>query len=93
MPNFRRYTVVLFRNPATDCWYVLHSHQDLLAMPKVVENLSSTDHSGNTPLHIAAECNYVGAVSLLLTKGTDCNPKNKMGRTPLHLAAARGSDA
>ena len=59
-------------------------------MPKTAECLSCTDKLGNTPLHIAAEKNYVGAVSLLLTKGADCNHKNNLGRTPLHLASASG---
>jgi len=60
-------------------------------MSKAVEYLSCTDNSGNTPLHIAAEHNCVGAVSLLLTKGANCNSTNHMGRTPLHLASASGS--
>lgn len=63
----------------------------LLAMPEAVKCLSCTDNLGNTPLHIAAEKNYFGAVSLLLTKDADCNSKNHMGRTPLHLASASGS--
>lgn len=67
--------------------------KDLLAMPNIVEYLSSADDSGNTPLHMAASSNYVGAVNLLLTKGASCNLKNDMGRTPLHLAAAMGCDA
>lgn len=62
-------------------------------MPKVVEYLSSTDDSGNTPLHIAASSNYVEAVNLLLRKGISCNLKNNVGRTPLHLAAGMGCDA
>lgn len=62
----------------------------LLAMPNVAEYLSCTDNSGNTPLHIAVESNYEDAVNLLLTKNVDCNVANCLGRTPLHLAAAKG---
>ena len=62
----------------------------LLTMPKAVEYLSCTDNLGNTPLHLAAKHNCVGAVSLLLTKGADCTLPNDSGRTALHLAAASG---
>lgn len=64
-----------------------------LAMPKVADHLSCTDNAGNTPLHIAVECNYVEAVDLLLAKDAVCDHKNNLGRTPLHLAAKKGYDA
>ena len=63
-----------------------------LAMPKVTDHLSCTDNAGNTPLHIAAESNFVDAVDLLVAKDADCDHKNNLGRTPLHLAAAKGYD-
>lgn len=105
--NSSKCMIALFFYPATTatswhfaskllvCLYTLvflHT-KDLLSMPKVVEYLSITDDYGNTPLHIAAASNYVGAVTLLLTKGVNCNAKNNMGSTPLHLAAAMGCDA
>ena len=54
------------------------------------ECLSCADGSGNTLLHIAAKRNNVDDVKLLLEKGADRNHKNRMGRTPLHLASASG---
>ena len=55
-----------------------------------MEYLGCTDEYGNTPLHIAAEHNHDDGVSLLLANGANCNLKNDMGRTPLHLASASG---
>lgn len=45
-----------------------------------------------TPLHLAAEQSNSGVLNLLLSKGVNCNTGNESGRTPLHLAAAKGCD-
>ena len=45
-----------------------------------------------TPLHLAAEQSNSGVLNLLLSKGVNCNTGNVSGRTPLHLAAAKGCD-
>ena len=45
-----------------------------------------------TPLHLAAEQSNSDVLNLLLRKDVKCNSGNKSGRTPLHLAAAKGCD-
>ncbi len=57
--------------------------QDWLVTSKTIK---STDGSGNTALHYAAEWQYTEAISSLLTKGADVNAKNANGETPLFNA-------
>lgn len=49
--------------------------------------IKSTDGSGNTVLHYAAEWQYADSISALLTKGADISAKNANGETPLFSAA------
>lgn len=51
---------------------------------------STTDESGNTPLHVAARDGNQEAVSVLLKLKVHVNAQNKHGKTPLHLAAESG---
>ncbi|WBA82966.1 ankyrin repeat domain-containing protein [Endozoicomonas sp. GU-1] len=46
--------------------------------------INSRDRHGNTPLHIAAGNNGLGAAETLLTLGADVMALNKSGQTPLH---------
>ena len=55
------------------------------------ENLSMTDISGNTPLHLAAQWDYLDIVSDLIEQGADVNTHNKEGFTPIHYAAKNNS--
>jgi len=48
------------------------------------------DKIGETPLHMAANLGYKGAVEQLLEKGAKVNSRDKLGETPLHLAAGSG---
>lgn len=57
--------------------------QDWLITSKTIK---STDGSGNTALHYAAEWEYGQAISSLLTKGADISAKNANGETPLFSA-------
>src|SRR6266567_142756 len=43
-----------------------------------------------TPLHLVAESGFTSVAELLLAKGADVNARSNQGRTPLHLAAAKG---
>lgn len=51
------------------------------------KTIHSTDGSGNTVLHYAAEWQFAQAITTLTTKGADINAKNANGETPLFSAA------
>ncbi|MCQ2592375.1 MAG: ankyrin repeat domain-containing protein [Treponema sp.] len=51
------------------------------------KTIKSTDGSGNTVLHYAAEWQFVNSIQALSTKGADINAKNANGETPLFSAA------
>lgn len=51
------------------------------------KTIRSTDGSGNTVLHYAAEWGYKDSIATLLTKGADINAKNANGETCLFNAA------
>jgi ankyrin repeat protein len=51
--------------------------------------LNCQDHSGNTPLHVAAEKGNPTMVRLLLEAGADRELANSQGETPLAVALAR----
>ena len=53
-------------------------------------DIMSQDNWKMTPLHMAAEQNNIDTLKLLLRKNVDLNIRNSSGRTPLHLAAAKG---
>ena len=50
-------------------------------------NLSYTDETGNTPLHLAATNGYIDIVRLLLIHGAQVDKQNSVGETPLHRAS------
>jgi hypothetical protein len=52
--------------------------------------LHETNSEGELPVHQAAKYGELGALKLLLDKGSDLNAKTPQGVTPLHLAAAFG---
>lgn len=43
----------------------------------------------STPLHFAAEGDFVPVIAALIEKGADVNARNRFGNTPLMLAAGR----
>lgn len=57
--------------------------QRWLITPKTVQ---TTDGSGNTALHYAAEWQYANSINFLLDKGCDINAKNANGETALFNA-------
>jgi ankyrin repeat protein len=61
----------------------------LLAHPKV--KVDDVDGDGQTALHLAANLSNVKAVQKLLDKGANPNVRDKLGRSPLHLAALYGT--
>lgn len=64
-------------------------------VPRLSEKLSldSTDNSGYTPLHYAAQNGSELTVQCLLDCGADFNLTASCGDTPLHVAAREGCDA
>ena len=60
------------------------SFQDWLITSKTI---LSTDGSGNTVLHYAAEWQYADAINSLMAKGADISARNANGETPLFNAA------
>ncbi len=55
--------------------------------------IKSSDGSGNTPLHLAAEWQLANVVSFIVQKGGDLNTKNANGETPLFNAVKSDSSA
>ncbi|KAI9110703.1 hypothetical protein K1719_018141 [Acacia pycnantha] len=52
--------------------------------------LDSRDHTGSTPLHLAADKGNIRCARLLVEGGANVNARCNDGRTPLHRAAANG---
>lgn len=50
--------------------------------------MSTTDHTGESPLHLAARGARADAAKRLLDAGADANAPDSSGRTPLHAAVA-----
>ena len=53
-------------------------------------DISATDESGNTTLHIASQFGRFELVNYLLMRNPDVNALNKANNTPLHLAVMSG---
>ena len=53
--------------------------------------MTETDREGRLPLHYAAMANDVVEIEARLTAGDDPHLGDRMGFTPLHLAAQEGS--
>ncbi|WP_341764122.1 ankyrin repeat domain-containing protein [Candidatus Tisiphia endosymbiont of Beris chalybata] len=51
---------------------------------------NSKNHTGFTPLHLAAERGNINAISILHEKGAALDAQNNTGATPLHVAASTG---
>ncbi|XP_063961988.1 uncharacterized protein LOC129269532 [Lytechinus pictus] len=65
----------------------------LITKHKVALPVNEAGESGNTPLHTAANWNYVDCIQVLLTKGNaDVNITNQEcdNATPLHVAVMQG---
>jgi ankyrin repeat protein len=43
-------------------------------------------NTGNTALHAAVQYSQIQMIEYLISKGADCNIKNRRGQTPLHLS-------
>ncbi|KAK6079590.1 hypothetical protein SCUP515_03846 [Seiridium cupressi] len=56
-------------------------------------DIMKVDESGNTVLHLAAECASEETIQLLLLKGADPNLTNYIGRTALFIAVQTGNEA
>ena len=52
-------------------------------------DVNTTDETGNTPLHIAAQHNAYETAVVLLENGADTSAENDKGHTPLHIAAEK----
>jgi len=84
-----------------DGWTALHSASRRKNNHRVIVKLLDNDadiharltvnddRNGNTSLHMAAQDADRQVVRLLLDRGSRAEDKNRMGRTALHLAAAR----
>lgn len=73
-------------NQSSVLHYLITKHKDVLPVNQPGE-------SGNTPLHTAANWNYVDCIQVLLTKGNaDVNITNPQcdNATPLHVAVMQG---
>jgi ankyrin repeat protein len=61
---------------------------DLSAVKSLIKcgvSFSAADHTGKTPLHIAAEAGHLLIVVFLISKGADTNKVDNHGRTALDL--------
>ena len=56
-------------------------------------DINTTDETGATPLHWAADASHTAIAELLISKGADVNATANDGFRPLHFAANAGSTA
>uniref|UniRef100_H2YS49 Uncharacterized protein n=1 Tax=Ciona savignyi TaxID=51511 RepID=H2YS49_CIOSA len=62
-----------------------------LLLSKSIKQIGCKDDKGFTSLHYAAAYGHLDMASLLLGQGADIHTCDKIGMTPLHLAAKSGS--
>lgn len=55
------------------------------------ESIDRRDHTGRTPLHLAAQCSTLEILECLIDHGARIVARLVDGMTALHIAAARGS--
>jgi ankyrin repeat protein len=65
---------------------IVCAEQILRELIKHGAHVAARDSTGQTPLHVAAERNYIPAARLLLESGSTVMPRDKKGRTPLDMA-------
>lgn len=58
---------------------------------KIPESIDRRDHTGRTPLHLAAQCSTPEILKCLVDHGARIVARLVDGMTALHIAAARGS--
>ena len=70
--------------------YPLHeavfSSEKLHAVLKIGYDLENRLPTGESPLHLAAQCGLEDSVRILLESGSEVEPKNREQNTPLHFA-------
>jgi len=70
---------------------VLNKKQDMMRfLLKKKADVSSTDSSSNTILHIAAQTGFAVAVGIALNAGAKCNVLNASGHSPLECSKNEG---
>src|SRR5207253_1506577 len=65
--------------------------RSLISKGLPVESVNAADSDGTRALHWAIRADEVQIASLLLKAGADPNAENRLGVTPLYLAAQNGS--
>ena len=68
------------------------AHRDTVNVLAAKGGLEARDHSGKTPLHLAAEEGFTAAAEALLANKADINAKDKEGKMPLNIALEKNDD-
>src|SRR6185295_7778667 len=67
------------------------SVRSLLSKSPTREAINAADEDGSTALHWAVRADEVEVAGLLIRSGADANAENRLGATPLFLAAQNGN--